>query len=405
MNTIRLSDLKFSTIEKVAIAFYFLVEINAELFAYRAIYIASVAMLILTFLMKGGLRFYNNRYIGFMLLWLLAVVFSLFYTESERGTSSAVMTVAVRTLVFSSFIYRVRSYRLLNSVFNIILFVSFVNTLFLITMVDLAALGQERLGHTTLDEKWNANAIGLQLSFCVFIIAYLKFKHINAGFTNNFTTICALLFIVVILLTGSRKSLFLLVLPTVMYYMLTGKTSNIQKRLLIVIIAVFLLYQIVMSIEPLYNILGSRVENLINSMGGNEAQDGSISSRRGLIEMGMVWFTQRPLLGYGMNSFEELSGRATGMYWYSHNNFVELLVGVGIVGFVCYYLYYYYILRQSLHKQYREWAFGLSMVISILITEYGLVSWKNFMVQFILAIIFIQININKRYSYIAYENE
>ena len=49
--------------------------------------------------------------------------------------------------------------------------------------------------------------------------------------------------------------------------------------------------------------------------------------------LGRKWFLERPIFGWGLDAFTQLSPYET----YSHNNFIEILVSSGIVGFLFYY--------------------------------------------------------------------
>ena len=52
-----------------------------------------------------------------------------------------------------------------------------------------------------------------------------------------------------------------------------------------------------------------------------------------MMEFGWELFKERPVHGYGMNNFSQKYYLNT----YSHNNYIELLVSCGIVGFALYY--------------------------------------------------------------------
>ena len=56
-------------------------------------------------------------------------------------------------------------------------------------------------------------------------------------------------------------------------------------------------------------------------------------------------FWQKPILGHGIDSFRTLYGMLGGMETYSHNNFIEMLVSGGVVGFIIYYSIYVYIFK------------------------------------------------------------
>ncbi len=80
-------------------------------------------------------------------------------------------------------------------------------------------------------------------------------------------------------------------------------------------------------IEPLRRMIGQRLLNMVlELLGGNT--DGSTSVRMGMLKCGLSMFSQKPIFGWGLGAFTDLGGFET----YSHNNYVELLVAVGLVG-------------------------------------------------------------------------
>lgn len=386
----------FTRTEQVAIFAYILAEINADIFASRFLYALCVLFVLATLCLNTTFRNNWNVYAKWSVAWVAVVAISFLYTVSASYTSIAILTVFLRSLIMYTFLCRLRSAKIVVQLMYITIFASLVNSVYMLSMVDFAELGEERLGRGTVDEKWNANAIGMELTFNVFFIYYLyRNRLINGTLRQLYLLICVTLFVFVILMTGSRKALFLLVLPILLYYMLAAEKSNALHKLTVVATALLLIYSVIMTIEPVYNVLGVRVERLVESFGG-DAEDGSISSRRVLRDMGMRWFIERPILGYGMNTFEPMCGQATGQYWYSHNNFVEILVGTGIVGFITYYTLYLWLFLKSLKRRYKNYAVGISLLLPILFSETGLVSYKTFIIQFILMIITAFIFIDKQ---------
>ena len=78
----------------------------------------------------------------------------------------------------------------------------------------------------------------------------------------------------------------------------------------------------------------------------NDTSGEEDTSRVTLFQYGMNWFLDNPILGVGINNFRVLSTKTSefaGMSFYAHNNYVELLVDIGIVGIVIYYSAYYYL--------------------------------------------------------------
>jgi len=101
-----------------------------------------------------------------------------------------------------------------------------------------------------------------------------------------------------------------------------------------------------MNVESIYNVLGVRLEDLFASFNGEQDVESSILLRQEYIENGIMWIKDAPFLGYGVDAYRSLNGPLTGHYTYSHNNFIEVAINWGIVGFVYYYSIYFTIIKK-----------------------------------------------------------
>ena len=75
---------------------------------------------------------------------------------------------------------------------------------------------------------------------------------------------------------------------------------------------------------------------------------------------------------------------------YAHNNYIELLVDVGLVGFFIYYGYIATMLFKDCGKN-NVSVYLKAILVSMLITDFGLVSYYNELYQYILVLIFCMI--------------
>ena len=71
--------------------------------------------------------------------------------------------------------------------------------------------------------------------------------------------------------------------------------------------------------------------------------DSSYLARVNMIQQGFRFWRQAPLLGNGLDAFQELSGRGG----YAHNDYVELLCDLGLLGAVLFYAIHASILLQA----------------------------------------------------------
>ncbi|MBO7232994.1 MAG: O-antigen ligase family protein, partial [Bacteroidales bacterium] len=64
-------------------------------------------------------------------------------------------------------------------------------------------------------------------------------------------------------------------------------------------------------------------------------------------------FLHKPFFGYGANNYSEEIEPIIGVAVYSHNNFIEMLVNVGFVGFCIFYFRWFHVLLLDFLKTQR----------------------------------------------------
>ncbi len=229
---------------------------------------------------------------------------------------------------------------------------------------------------------YNANDLGMKLAFAALCTTYLLKKNSKK---KLFLTAIFVLMTAITMLTGSRKAFVLLVLGVVLYNILIDRS---YKKYLIGIPSAIILsvafYYLVTNVPTLYNVLGSRLEDLLGTLQGT-SDNMSTLVRMNMASVGLNMFSQQPLFGYGIGNFAIKSGFGT----YSHNNYIELLTGIGIAGFITYYSLYVYLvinLLRGLIKGNTQLAFPFLIVVLILIIEVGLVSYNTNYIQILLMI-------------------
>lgn len=238
----------------------------------------------------------------------------------------------------------------------------------------------------------SANDIGIRAAIgIIFAIVILSSNICKYKWIYYIGSVINILWII---LSASRKSLLLVVIPLIIYFIF--KSKNKFKTILnicILFILLIVIYQSIMKSDFLYNFIGHRIETMINGVLGIGSTDGSTMFRLELIEWGVQWFKEQPILGYGMDNYRYLLGfkntwaGASGTY--AHNNFIELAVNVGIVGSVIYYYIYYkiiYKLMKKLKVRNKTDIFILGFIIALLINEYGLVTYSSKYIQVVIAI-------------------
>lgn len=210
--------------------------------------------------------------------------------------------------------------------------------------------------------------------------------------------------IVLIAMSGSRKAL--LVVPVAFFFILIMKNGfkKSYRTVIIVLIAVPIAIQVLKL--PIFEVILDRFDGLFDFMSGKKG-DLSSQMRGRMIELGLEWYKSNPFIGYGLDCYKLMSKRYFGgVERYSHNNYIELMVNTGTIGFALYYSLYGYLCVQlaRIRKRYNSNFAGLCILLLIvqLITDVGMVSYtyKTTYINFAISMICItQYNSKRREIY------
>lgn len=146
------------------------------------------------------------------------------------------------------------------------------------------------------------------------------------------TYVCVLL-LLTILLTGSRKGLLI---PIIGIYILIcfRKPRKFVLYSITAMIVVAVILFLVLNVEFLYNVIGYRVEPVLQYLAQEEFTEASLDSRSDYILLGWLSSQDSLIFGHGLDCFRTLR-YAYGTY--SHNNYIEILYSLGWVGISIYY--------------------------------------------------------------------
>ena len=208
--------------------------------------------------------------------------------------------------------------------------------------------------------------------------------------------------VILITATQSRKAFVMLFAGIVLLYVVkTMGQKGFAKKLLkllayfvVLIVAMTLLFRL-----PIFSGSLERMGQLLNFWSNEGKVDHSTIERNEMMELGFRYWKENPLFGVGIGCPHILSAAHLNRDAYLHNNFIELLCGGGIVGFVLFYSMYVY-LAYSIFK-YRnadpETAYLLlTWLALLLVMDYGSVSYYTKTRWYYLAIIFISLDYLRR---------
>lgn len=238
-------------------------------------------------------------------------------------------------------------------------------------------LGEELFG--------NANILASMLMVAAMYAIWLLIYGKNNIFKKILLALCIMASYYGLFLSGGRKYI---IVPVIFLYILllfktdkSGKKHLIKYTIIVACVAI-LGWVLIMNVPAFYEVIGVRMESLLSFLNGDTANaDGSSKIRSQMIEMGLKQWILSPIWGYGFDSFKHYNVTVTGHFYYSHNNFVELLYNTGIIGFVAYYWQYGKIFikawksKKTISPKAR--AFAVALIVSMLAYEYGAINYTT----------------------------
>jgi len=242
----------------------------------------------------------------------------------------------------------------------------------------------------------NANSIGMLVAFSSIITIYKilfdKFKLYHLLLILN---------IIIIAAAGSRTGLisFIIGICCIFIIKYLGKERKFSFLYFILICIIIIVFFKFLLTLPLFSNLNDRIESLFYFFTKKDVADGSTLTRYRMIQIGWELFLQNPLFGIGIGSSGDILASTIARRTYMHNNYIELLSGVGIIGTTLYYLMF---LLPSLqlfkqrHSKDKNTMLCLIVIFLLLIIDFGSVSYITKSTYFYIMMSFIQVKINKR---------
>ena len=248
----------------------------------------------------------------------------------------------------------------------------------------------ERLGG---DVTGNANTFSSFLMVSAVFAAWLLiFKGRALSKIFNGLSLAFILFMMAA--SGGRKTI-IAVLLCLVYFFITKDRNNVVKSILNIVKAVaiiLILYLAVMKIPLLYESVGFRFEQLFSLAEGGTSDVSSDATRKKMIEIGFDAWLKKPIFGYGLDTFKYYNLQMTNHFYYAHNNFIELLYDLGIIGFLIYYCFVaklFVNLAKIKNDEGRYKELGIGLIIESLVFDIGGVSYYTVIIQIILCFSFV----------------
>lgn len=209
----------------------------------------------------------------------------------------------------------------------------------------------------------------------------------------------------VMALSGGRKNMIASIICALVFiFFYSGKKkTSIIKRLLLCAVLVLSVYWAIMNIPILYDAIGHRFESLLNDFFGIETTANKVGSdaiREKMVEIGLEGWLEAPIFGHGLDNFKYYCQDVLNRFCYAHNNYVELLYDIGLIGFVAYYIFitYMFIKLIKLPEALLKYKIlGIGLLVGIAVFDFGGVSFYTALSICALAIVYAIINISYKH--------
>lgn len=313
---------------------------------------------------------------------------SMMYSPEKSILSGAFYALIINFVL----VLLLSQYNLTENTVQAILWTFSTSGLILVLLMAVTGNLTDIYGRLGTELVGNANALASMLMISSICGLWLFVYGTNRKIKKILLLLCVVADYVGLFLSGGRKYI---VIPMIFLYLLflfkqdkKGRNHIVKYTVIIIIAAVVMLY-LIMNVPAFYNSLGVRLESFLSFMNGDLGNaDYSAIVRSEMIKGGIQKWLESPIWGYGFNSFKYYNQTLTGNFYYSHNNFVELLYNTGLLGFIAYYYLYARILVASVRKKgackLQHKAFIVAFTISLLVYEYTQVDYTDTMIVIML---------------------
>lgn len=367
---------------------------------YHISYIFNIMLLgifTLLFLMKKLKIYKANKVIFIYFIFsVFSLATSMWAVDFDRATlkSLQLFLIVINMILISNVI---RNYHIMHFFMYGILLGSFFNFIFAFEIVPttMEIYAESRFQGTV----GNANDLAIVMIISIFIsIIYLSYEKekCNNKILFYYQYINIILSLYLILLSVSKKGI-IFGFSLVFIYVLTNMIEF--KNIIRLVVAGLIGYIAFINFSNLDDFWEtfSAIERrftLFQEGISSGSSFGSTGLRLYFIRLGLEIFQEHPIFGIGLNNFRLYSGG-----YYAHNNYIELLVGTGVVGFTIFYAIYIYLFRKILQTINFDLKYMFIVFLIILLgMDIASVTYYNKLFMYLLLFIFIILERNINYQ-------
>ena len=358
--------------------FVFFVIFRTYLWGKYFLLAVSVAIFLLSLIGSKGKIFIGiHSYHKFMLIFIAYTLISSLWALNSNDSITQAVTLFLILICASMLYCHYIRFDSVHQILTAIMWAGFIVSIYSIMYYGVDVVIEALYSRRLAKGFDNVNSLALFLAVCCTIQAS---EFINKR-RRLLVAIMMIPEVLVIAATQSRTALVYLVLGVVGVYFLNcfdlkSAKKTIKTVLILFVICIVILYA--MTSITAFSGISNRLMSLFNSFTGEGEVDHSTQERNAMISLGWQYFLKNPFCGIGIGCPHILNAEYIGHDAYLHNNFVELLCGGGIFGFIAFYSRYIYIFVNLI--KYRKadkehFCVCFVLLFSMIISEWGSVTY------------------------------
>ena len=330
-----------------------------------------------------------NYFIDSLIFYAAIMIFGMVYTKTEFGVTVTILYDYITMLILAICLY---NYILTTGKIDAVLCAFVVASLSMCLYVyslygnDLFYILRTSKIVRIGDRLSNTNEIGWYAAFGTIISIYML-AHKESGFF--WKTVCIVEIVLGTILTflsGSKMALIILASGAIVIFVISSIQAQTIKRslkyIIIGILAICVLNYLLNNVEA-FRSIKERLDVYLGTIGGASVGDSSEIERAHYIKTGLDVFSNHILFG---------AGTASSTYYlgvYTHNNFVEILMNSGLIGFLLFYFPYIRMLGENIRglrhqKENHYFIISSALLFAVLLCNWGVVYYYSRYYQLLL---------------------
>lgn len=327
-------------------------------------------------LVPNGVKAYLVRYFLFIVCCLSSIIWSINDVTWLAINLSVIQCVMVSVAI----VYYEQRAGAVKNVLAAIMIAAVVLCVRLMISVPRSAWGTERVGQYIGYGNVGVDYVLATASVIAFFQAYKK----KSLLFSVITFLC----VAVSALTGAKKGILIFAIGAAVVLIKASRNPlKMIRNILFVILGTVGVWYAIMYIDVLYQAVGSRFVSAIGQLVGTTL-DKSTRDRNLLMQWGMETFWEHPIVGVGIDAFKYAD--INQIHYYAHNNYIELLADLGIIGALVYYFPLFKDTIKYSKVKYKNLSLellGLAMLVSLLFSDFASVSYAHETLQLYLAVV------------------